>query len=147
MMAPSFSSYEVTNCRFIPNVVLRPRPDFAFYHAPLHCDRVDFPDELEAFRGRVEVFILTSISAFIEIVEVDFGHLERVPRAECNCPSAVLGVSFEHKPCHEVVFGSKVRVGSVCRVTLVVTLEEPRQSKDEKIWRSQPGPGFIWNPE
>src|SRR5213080_1935357 len=99
--------------------------------------------EQEAFRGRVEVFILTSISAFIEIVEVDFGHLERVPRAECNCPSAVLGVSFEHKPCHEVVFGSKVRVGSVCRVTLVVTLEEPRQSKDEKIWRRQPGPGFL----
>src|SRR5436305_14442453 len=109
MMAPSFSSYEVTNCRFIPNVVLRPRPDFAFYHARLHCDRVDFPDELEAFRGRVEVFILTSISAFLEIVEVDFVHLERVRGAECNCPSAFLGVSCEQPTCHEVGLGSEVR--------------------------------------
>src|SRR6266498_5679141 len=126
MMAPSFSSYEVPNCRFIPNVVLRSRPDFAFYHAPLHCDLVDFPDELEAFCDRVEVFTLISISAFIEIVEVDFRHVERVPRAECNCSGAVFRVRFEDKPCHEVVFGDKVGAGSVCRVTLVVTLEKPR---------------------
>src|SRR5262249_52578539 len=127
MMTPGFSNYKVTDRRVILNVIPWSRPDFTFYHALIHCNLVDFPDELEAFHDGVEIFTVTGVTGFVEIMEVNFRHIKWVCRAKCNGACAVFCVRFHYKPCQDIVLGGKVWVGSVLRVTLVVALEESWQ--------------------
>ena len=142
-MAPGFSRDEVTDPGFIVNVLLWSGPDFASYHAPVHCDPVYFPDKLEAFHKRVEVFAVIAVGAFVEIMEINFRHVARVLERSVTVPAAIFCVRFHYEPCQDVVFRCKIGVSSILRVTFVVTIEEPGTAKMNRSGAGSLGLDFF----
>src|SRR6202011_1700839 len=74
------------------------------------------------------IFVRSAIRAFLEIVEVDMGHVERVFGAQRDCPVTVHGMALENCPGQIVQVSGKQR-----RVSGNVTSEESQEREAQQV--------------